>query len=63
MFSFDPCEVEIINLKAATCGAYKPYPTVHQTNKLPQVEETMVTLENSFSSSRSSDFLIVNAVR
>uniref|UniRef100_H2ZGQ8 Uncharacterized protein n=1 Tax=Ciona savignyi TaxID=51511 RepID=H2ZGQ8_CIOSA len=57
---FIPCKVEIVNSKASVCGTYKPYPTIHQQDKLPGVIGAIDKLKVTVAPSNS--FTIVEAV-
>ena len=61
---FLPCRIEIVNLKASCCGGYKPYPSIHQQKRLPQVTKALTSLNSSFSStSKNASFDMVETVR
>ncbi|CAK8698439.1 uncharacterized protein LOC143449003 [Clavelina lepadiformis] len=61
---FIPCPMEIVNLKATTCGVYKPYPTIHQQQRLPQATKALSSLNASFMTNNSNcSFHMVEAVR
>ncbi|XP_078495372.1 uncharacterized protein LOC100183524 [Ciona intestinalis] len=58
---FVSCKVEIVNLKAAVCGSYKPYPSIYQQRKLPDVMEAIDQLKLDLAPNNS--FFIVETVR
>jgi len=63
---FQPCPIEIVNLKKVVCGVYKPFPSVHQMKRLPSATSTLSLLEQRFTSSpatKKESFLVVDAVR
>nr|CAB3262807.1 uncharacterized protein LOC100183524 [Phallusia mammillata] len=59
---FAPVPVEIVNLKATTCGAYKPYPSIHQKERSPQMTVALTTLESSCSASTNSKSNMLHVV-